>query len=56
MQDMSLMKIKDQSVENAGVAFIMGANEINESFEKKSDIRRTSPDEQGKGLTISGTN
>ena len=48
---------KDQSVENAGVAFVKGADERNEFFEKiNSDIWLTSPVEQGKGLTISGTN
>ena len=47
--------IKYESVENAGVAFVKGVNEINEFFEKKKSYR-TSPDEQGNGLTISGTN
>ena len=42
----------NESVENAGVAFVDGANERNESFEKINKQY----DEQGKGLTISGTN
>ena len=50
--------IKYESVENAGVAFVKGVNEINEFFEKKKKSYkwRTSPDEQDNGLTISGTN
>ena len=48
----------NQSVENAGVAFVKGGDEINEFFEKEtnSNITQTSQDEQGKGLTISVTN
>ena len=47
----------NESVENACVVFIKGANERNEFFEKiNSNVRRTSPDEQGKGLVILGTN
>ena len=45
----------NQSVENAGVAFVKGANERNEFFEKINK-RQTTTDEQSKGLTISGTN
>ena len=45
----------NQSVENAGVAFVKGANERNEFFEKKKNQTEIY-DEQGKGLTISGTN
>ena len=39
------------------VAFVKGANERNEFFEKiNSYVLRSSPDEKGKILTISGTN
>ena len=48
------LKHKNQSVENACVAFVKGANERNELFEKKKQTGMY--DEQGKGLTISGTN
>ena len=44
----------NQSVENAGVAFVKKAHERNEFSEKKK--WRTSADEQGKGLKIYGTN
>ena len=54
----SIILADDQSVENAGVAFVKEANTRNESFEKitNSNIWRTSPDEQGKGLAVSETN
>ena len=42
----------NQSVENTGVAFVKEANERNESFEKIYQLY----EEQGKELTISGTN
>ena len=46
----------NKSVENAGVTFVKGANEGNEFFEKtNSNLWQTSPDKQGKGLTVSGT-
>ena len=49
--------LKNQSVENAGVAFANGADERNKLFEKIiSNVGRTSAGEQGKGLTISGMN
>ena len=48
-----------KSVENAGVAFVKRANERNELLEKiekkKQYCKTSSSDEQGKGLTISGT-
>ena len=48
----------NQSVENAGVAFFKEADERNKFFKKQtiSNVRRTSAGEEGKGLTISGTN
>ena len=46
----------NQRVENPSVAFLQGANERNEFFKKNSNKWRTIPDENGKGLTISGTN
>ena len=54
-----LLPVLNRSVENAGVAFAKGANERTEFFffkEINSNICRTCPDEEGKGLTISGTN
>ena len=49
--------LQKQSVENAGVAFVNGDNERNDSFENiNSNLLRTSPVEEGRGLTISGTN
>ena len=41
----------NQSVENAGVAFVKGAHKRNEFFEKINKY-----DEQDKGPTISGSN
>ena len=51
--------MKDQSVENAGVAFVKGADERNKFFEKIKKLvmyAKTSAGEQGKGLIISRTN
>ena len=49
--------MKNRIVENAGVAFVKGAPERNEYFVKiNSNVLQASTDEQGKGLTISGTN
>ena len=45
------MNLYNQSVENAGVAYVKGANIRNEFFKKltNSNVCRTSPDEKGKG-------
>ena len=43
-------QVKNQSVENAGVAFVKKANERNEFFEKNEQT--VIYDEQGKRLTI----
>ena len=48
------MYVKDQSIENAGVAFVKDANERNEFCDKYKQA--VMYDEKGKGLTISGMN
>ena len=53
------MPVKHQSVENARVAFVKGADDGNKFFEEKktvSNVWRTSAGEHDKGITISGTN
>ena len=52
-RNVSLMTLYNQSVENAGVAFVKGAHERNELKKMK---KKKKHDEQGKGLTILGTN
>ena len=49
-------KKKNQIVENAGVAFVKGADERNGFFEKKVIYDEQVQTKKGKGLRISGTN
>ena len=58
IDDDGSLDFTNQSVENACVAFVKGANERNEFFEiiNKQLYMTNKPDDQGKGLIISGTN